>query len=94
MNLAHVSEPVKNAADVAAIAAPIAVFFNALPHIAALLSIVWLGLRIFIAVQEHTLNRRKMRAQEAALKIYRDHLDTTIKEGIPPNIQRLLDQFK
>lgn len=94
MTLDNVSEPVKNLADGVAVLTPVAIFFNALPSIAALLSVVWLVLRIVIAVQEHVLNRRKIKAQDEALKSYRQHLESTLKEGIPPNLQRLLDQLK
>ena len=101
MILDRVSEPVKNAADTVAVITPVAVFLNALPTVAALLSIVWLGLRIAIAVlehrvkkQEHLMNARKIAAQDEALKSFRDHLNDTAKEKIPPRFQRLLDELK
>lgn len=101
MILDRVSEPVKHAADTVAVITPVAVFLDALPTVAALLSIVWLGLRIAIALveyrtknQEHTLNARKIAAQDEALKSFRDHLNQTTQEGIPPRFQRLLDQMK
>ena len=101
MILDRVSEPVKHAADTVAVLTPVAVFLNALPTVAALLSIVWLGLRIAIAImehrvkkQEHLLNARKIAAQDEALKSFRDHLNDTAKEAIPPRFQRLLDELK
>ena len=101
MILDRISDPVKQAADAAAVLTPVAVFLNALPTVAALLSIVWLGLRIAVAVleyrtkgQEHKLNARKIAAQDEALKSYRQHLQDTVKEGVTPEFQRLLDKLK
>lgn len=101
MILGHISEPVKNAVDTAAVFGAVATLFDVLPSIAAVLSIIWLGLRIAIAIlehkvkrQEHALNKRKLAAQDVNLKTYRQHLESTLKEGVPPDIQRLLDSLK
>lgn len=61
---AHLSEPVKHAADAAAVLTPIAVFLDVLPHISALLAAIWLTLRIAIALQEYRLNGRKLRGDQ------------------------------
>ena len=93
MNLA-LSETVKHAADTVAVATPIAIFFNILPSVAALLSVVWLGLRIIVAWQEMHLNRRKDAAQRAAVKSIREQWNETLKEPMPKDIQKLLDSLK
>jgi uncharacterized membrane protein len=59
--LSRVSEPVKHGLDIASFATPVAIFFNVLPSISALLAAVWLVLRIVIGWQEMVLNRRKLR---------------------------------
>jgi hypothetical protein len=60
--LDQVSNPVKHGLDLASFATPVAIFFNLLPSISALLAAVWLILRIAIGWQEFTINRRKLRS--------------------------------
>lgn len=92
--LDHMSEPVKRAADAAAVFAPVGIFLNLLPTIAAVLSVIWLALRIATSMQEYRINRRKEIAQTTAVKSYREELNETVKEGIPPDLQRLLNKLK
>lgn len=94
MILDHIGEPVKRGADVAAVVIPVAAWVNFLPSVAAILSIIWLALRIVLALQEYRMNRRKDRAQAAVVKTYRQELNECLKEGVPPNLQKLLDQLK
>lgn len=41
------SEPIKHAADATAVTSALAAFFGYLPDVAALLSVIWLAIRIF-----------------------------------------------
>lgn len=41
------AETLKTAGDVVSVSTTVAVFFNALPSVASLLTVIWLGLRIY-----------------------------------------------
>lgn len=56
----HLSEPLNSAINALSVGALLATLVGWLPHIGALLSIVWFGLKIALALQELRLNRRKL----------------------------------
>ncbi len=58
--LAQVPEPLKHVGDGGAVATAAAAFMSYLPNVAALLSVVWLGLRIY----ETVLNLRDRRKEK------------------------------
>lgn len=60
MSLHDISAPVNQAGNFVSVGALLATLLGWLPHIAALLSVVWFGLKIVIALQEWKINKRKL----------------------------------
>lgn len=61
MTLEYLSEPIKHTMDALAIGTLLATLLSWMPAIAAILSVVWLSLRIYESWQNIRLNNQKLR---------------------------------
>jgi len=48
----HLSEPTKHILDIGAIGVAVATLLTALPIVASILSVVWLGMRVYLGYRE------------------------------------------
>ena len=59
--LEHLSEPVKHAVDLLSIGAVVAALLNLLPAITALVTLLWISMRVIESWQNIKINGRKLK---------------------------------